>query len=92
MGATPANHTETFATSATEPPALDMPALDIVLNGAPHRVPARCTLAQLVEALALSGQALALAVNRSVVPRQQWPDRALRPGDQVDIVRAIGGG
>ncbi|MYM85266.1 sulfur carrier protein ThiS [Duganella sp. FT50W] len=66
--------------------------IEIELNGAPHRVPARHTLQQLVEALALSGQALALAVNRQVVPRQQWPERVLQARDQVDIVRAIGGG
>ncbi|MYM34203.1 sulfur carrier protein ThiS [Duganella sp. FT94W] len=66
--------------------------IEIELNGAPHQVAARQTLAQLVDALALSGQALALAVNRQVVPRQQWPERVLQARDQVDIVRAIGGG
>ncbi|HEX7983222.1 MAG TPA: sulfur carrier protein ThiS [Duganella sp.] len=66
--------------------------ISIELNGAPHQVPPRQTLAQLVEELSLGGQALALAVNRSVVPRQQWPGRVLQPHDKVDIVRAIGGG
>jgi sulfur carrier protein len=66
--------------------------ISIELNGAPHQVPPRQTLDQLVEALSLTGQALALAVNRSVVPRQQWPRRELQPLDKVDIVRAIGGG
>ncbi|GJI95221.1 sulfur carrier protein ThiS [Duganella vulcania] len=66
--------------------------IDIELNGAPYRVPPRQTLDQLIDALSLSGQALALAVNRAVVPRQQWPQRELQPQDQVDIVRAIGGG
>lgn len=67
-------------------------AIIIVLNGAPYKVPVEHTLADLVEALALSGQALALAVNRSVVRRQDWPTRVMVGGDQVDIVRAIGGG
>jgi sulfur carrier protein len=66
--------------------------IEIELNGAPHAVPAQHTLAQLVEALQLGGQALALAVNRQVVPRQRWPQVQLRAQDQVDIVRAIGGG
>nr|WP_315248900.1 sulfur carrier protein ThiS [uncultured Duganella sp.] len=66
--------------------------IEIELNGAPRQVPARQTLHQLVEALELSGQALALAVNRSVVPRQQWPQRVLQAQDKVEIVRAIGGG
>ncbi|MYN15275.1 sulfur carrier protein ThiS [Rugamonas sp. FT107W] len=66
--------------------------IDIELNGAPYLVPPRQTLDQLIDALSLTGQALALAVNRAVVPRQQWPQRELQPQDQVDIVRAIGGG
>ena len=66
--------------------------ITIELNGAPHSVPVQHTLDQLVEALSLQGQMLALAVNRTVVPRQQWPQRALAPHDKVDIVRAIGGG
>ena len=66
--------------------------IEIELNGAPHAVPARQTLDRLVDGLSLSGQALALAVNRAVVPRQQWPQRELQPQDKVDIVRAIGGG
>ena len=69
-----------------------MNAISIELNGAPHQVPAQQTLDELVDALLLTGQALALAVNRSVVPRQQWPQRRLQPQDKVDIVRAIGGG
>jgi sulfur carrier protein len=66
--------------------------IEIELNGAPHRVAPQQTLNQLVDALELTGQALALAVNRNVVPRQQWPERVLQAQDKVDIVRAIGGG
>jgi len=66
--------------------------IEIELNGAPHRVPAQHTLHELVQALQLGGQALALAVNRSVVPRQRWPQHTLHQHDKVDIVRAIGGG
>lgn len=66
--------------------------IEIELNGAPRMVPPQQTLNQLVDALELTGQALALAVNRNVVPRQQWPERVLQAQDKVDIVRAIGGG
>jgi sulfur carrier protein len=66
--------------------------IEIELNGAPRRVPAQHTLHELVEALQLGGQALALAVNRNVVPRQRWAAHALEQHDKVDIVRAIGGG
>ena len=67
-------------------------ATDIVLNGAPHQVAPGATLADLIEALALSHQALALAVNRHIVPRPQWGAHFVQAGDQVEVVRAIGGG
>ena len=66
--------------------------LDIELNGAPYRLPQGQTLEDLVRALGMGNQALALAVNRHVVPRQQWGQQLLAGQDRVDIVRAIGGG
>ena len=65
---------------------------DIMLNGAPHQVAPGATLADLIEALSLSNQALALAVNRNVVPRQKWRAHGMQPGDRIEVVRAIGGG
>jgi sulfur carrier protein len=64
--------------------------MDIQLNGAPYEAPP--ILADLVAQLELGGQALAVAVNRQVVPRPQWAAYQLLPRDRVDIVRAIGGG
>jgi sulfur carrier protein len=66
--------------------------IEIVLNGAPHAIEGNRSVLDLVDALSLSNQALAVAINREVVPRQQWPGRVLQPADRVDIVRAIGGG
>jgi sulfur carrier protein len=66
--------------------------IEIVLNGEARRVPAGHTVEALVAELGLAGQAIALAVNRNVVPRGRWHDSALAMQDQVDIVRAIGGG
>jgi sulfur carrier protein len=35
---------------------------------------------------------VAVALNGSVVPRAAWPQTRLRPGDAVEIVRALQGG
>ena len=64
----------------------------IELNGAPREVAEGQHVQELIAALALHNQALAVAINREIVPRQQWPQRVLQPHDRVDIVRAIGGG
>ena len=66
--------------------------IEIELNGAPHCIEAGQILQDLIDALALSDQSLAVAVNREVVPRAQWPLRRLQARDRVDVVRAIGGG
>jgi sulfur carrier protein len=66
--------------------------IEIVLNGAAHSLPAGSNLHGLVEALGLADQKVALAVNRWVVPRERWRETALAARDQVDVVRAIGGG
>lgn len=66
--------------------------MEIELNGAPHRLDDGHTLEQLISALELSGKAVAVAVNRQVVPAQLWPQRVLQSADRVDVVRAIGGG
>ena len=66
--------------------------IEIELNGAPHLVTPSLSLQQLIDSLALSGQTLAVAVNREVVPRGAWVARALQARDRVDVVRAIGGG
>ena len=69
-----------------------MTTMEIELNGAAHAVPDQQNVQQLVASLELSGQAVAIAVNREIVPRQRWPERVLQPQDKVDVVRAIGGG
>ncbi len=69
-----------------------MTTIEITLNGAPHSLVGPSSLQDLITSLELPNQAMAAAVNRTVVPRQQWQDCILQPQDAVDIVRAIGGG
>ena len=64
----------------------------IELNGEPRELVSGQCVQDLIDALTLSNQALAVAVNREVVPRASWRERQFAQGDKVDIVRAIGGG
>lgn len=66
--------------------------MNIILNGQPHALSAIDTVQQLVASLELSGKAIAVAVNRRVVPITQWETTRLNAEDTVDVVRAIGGG
>jgi len=64
------------------------------LNGEPREVGETATVAALVELLDVAEQArgVAVAVDGEVVPRGEWPRRALRDGARVEVLRAIGGG
>jgi sulfur carrier protein len=64
----------------------------IELNGESRSVEKDHSVQDLVSALALTNHALAIAVNREVVPRAQWTNYRFSNGDKVDVVRAIGGG
>ncbi|MCL1886346.1 MAG: sulfur carrier protein ThiS [Betaproteobacteria bacterium] len=66
--------------------------IQIELNGEVRHVARGHTLQDLMETLQMTGQALAVAVNRQVISRQKWGERTLEAADRVDVVRAIGGG
>lgn len=64
----------------------------ISLNGQPLETDA-ATLQDLLLARGYElKNAFACAVNRSFVPRPQWPARTLQAGDRVDVVTPITGG
>jgi sulfur carrier protein len=66
--------------------------LEIELNGGAHTLAAGASLHDLVGSLGLSGQAVAVAVNRCVVARARWHETLLAAHDKVDVVRPITGG
>ena len=66
--------------------------MQIELNGEPHVIAHGATVASLIEQLDLTRKRLAVEVNEEVVPRGRHAEHTLASGDQVEIVRAIGGG
>jgi sulfur carrier protein len=64
----------------------------IELNGEVRMISDSDSVQDLIDALSLTNQALAIAVNREVVPRAKWHEYRFASGDKVDVVRAIGGG
>ncbi|MFZ6640011.1 sulfur carrier protein ThiS [Undibacterium sp. TC4M20W] len=65
--------------------------VEIQLNGERRQL-ASALLADLIAELNLSQQAIAVAVNRQIIPKSRWAEHHLRVDDKVDVVRAIGGG
>lgn len=66
--------------------------MDLRVNGQPRDVPINTTLTQLLLSLKLVGDGVAVAINRVVVPKSEHPITALVPGDNVEIIHAVGGG
>lgn len=66
--------------------------MQILINGETRQVQDACTVAELLDALALSGKRLAFEVNLEIVPRGEYARHTLVEGDRVEIVHAIGGG
>ena len=66
--------------------------MQILVNGQAHAVPPATALPALIEQLRLGERRLAVELNGAIVPRSSWADTALRDGDRLEIVHAIGGG
>ena len=69
----------------------------ILLNGEPREVPDAATVETLVSSLEAEGltvdrRALAIEVNRMIVPRSTYADHALRERDEIELVTIVGGG
>ena len=66
--------------------------MHIQLNGEAFELPDGATVAGLIDRLDLAGRRAAVELNLDIVPRSQHATTALREGDQVEVVHAIGGG
>ncbi|WP_298186371.1 sulfur carrier protein ThiS [uncultured Pseudomonas sp.] len=64
----------------------------IQLNGETFELPDGESVAGLIDRLDLAGRRVAVELNLDIVPRSQHLTTALREGDQVEVVHAIGGG
>jgi sulfur carrier protein len=64
----------------------------IQLNGEPYELANGQTIADLLAGLELTGRRVAVELNQDIVPRSLHSDTALREGDRVEVVHAIGGG
>lgn len=66
--------------------------MHIQLNGEPFELADGETVGELIDRLDLAGRRVAVELNLDIVPRSQHATTALREGDQIEVVHAIGGG
>lgn len=65
--------------------------IELEINGETKKTDA-ATIADLLEALGFTGQAVAVEVNQNVVPKKQHAETTLKSGDKVELVTLVGGG
>lgn len=68
---------------------------EILLNGQTRSFPGLTdgvTLNQIVLALGLKSDRIAVEHNGEIVPRITWPTTAIHHGDKLEIVHFVGGG
>jgi sulfur carrier protein len=66
--------------------------MTLQLNGEQREVPDGLSLAGLVDWLELPSDRVAIERNLEVVKRASWNETRLEEGDQLEIVRMVGGG
>ena len=69
--------------------------MQLIINGQSREfaaLSASATVADLVTALELKGDRVAIEHNGSIVSRVEWPTTALHSGDRFEIVHFVGGG
>jgi sulfur carrier protein len=66
--------------------------MKIKLNGKPHEMPAATGLLQLLESLQVNPDLVAVELNLDIVKRADRAGIVLKEGDEVEVIRMIGGG
>lgn len=67
-------------------------SISIVLNGEPHAAEEGQTILDLLCALDLDPQRVAVEFDRRIVKQPLWAETALHAGAQIEIVQFVGGG
>lgn len=66
--------------------------IDIVVNGETRSVPEGSSVTDLLRALEIDPERVAIEMDREILKRERWPETELRPGTRLEIVQFVGGG
>ena len=69
--------------------------MQVWINGQPRSFPqltTQATLEELITALAIKSDRVAVEQNGEIVPRTSWSGSRVQEGDRLEIVHFVGGG
>jgi thiamine biosynthesis protein ThiS len=77
-------------TDASTKPAQDH--MTITVNGETRATTSGATVVDLLRELGLNSGRVAIERNLEILPRSQWQQTRIEPGDRYEIVQFVGGG
>ncbi|MEW6742763.1 MAG: sulfur carrier protein ThiS [Planctomycetota bacterium] len=69
-----------------------VPQVEVILNGKSCRIPAGLTVAELLRHHRFPPAAVAVEINRKIVPRAAHETTAVSKNDVIEVVSFVGGG
>jgi len=69
-----------------------MSEVAVRVNGEEIRLPEGASVASVLERLKVSTPRVAVERNREIVPKAEYADTRLAPGDVLEVVEFVGGG
>ena len=66
--------------------------ITLTVNGKPREASGQVSIESYLAEIGITQKAIAVAHNGEVIPRTELGGITLRDGDQLEIVRAVGGG
>jgi thiamine biosynthesis protein ThiS len=66
--------------------------VQVIINGATQPVPVGLNVSGLLAHLGIAGNRVAIERNQDILPRTEWGQTAVLPGDTYEIVHLVGGG
>jgi thiamine biosynthesis protein ThiS len=67
-------------------------SLEILVNGAPTRIPEGLTVAGLLRHLQIDPARVAVELDRRIIRKAEWDGAVLAAGATLEIVQFVGGG
>jgi sulfur carrier protein len=64
----------------------------LIVNGERRELPEPITVRELLAVLNIVPDGVAVAIDRQIVPRSSFAERRLADGEQIEVLRAVGGG
>ena len=66
--------------------------MNVLVNGEHKEVAEDAAVSDLIAALGLNPERLAVELNHRIIRRADWPSTTIHEGDKVEIVHFVGGG